>query len=110
MLDGASKHAFYFTQFNSIQKLYLKMVTQIFPGAIQTCEQNNNCSYIYTKQHRCIRQTQEHTIYTSIQKHIHKHSYLTYTMCIQTCIFTTSFMNKKEQYIVNNKHVEQERG
>ena len=30
-------------------------------------------------------------------------------MYIQTCIFTTlSFMNKRGQYIVNNKHVEQE--
>ena len=28
----------------------------IFPGAIQTCEQYNNFSYIYTKQHRFIGQ------------------------------------------------------
>ena len=79
----------------------------IFPGAIQTCEQYNNVSYIYTKQHRFIGQTQANTTYTFTQKHIHKHSYLTYTMYIQTCTFTTllSFMNKKEQYIVNNKHV-----
>ena len=30
----------------------------IFSGAIQTCEQYNNCLYIYTKQHRFIGQTQ----------------------------------------------------
>ena len=83
----------------------------IFPGAIQTFEQYNNCSYIYTKQHRFIGQSQANTTYTFIQKHIHKHSFLTYTMYIQTCIFTTllSLMNNKEQFIVNNKHVEQER-
>ena len=46
-------------QFNSIQKL-------IFPGAIQTCEQYNICSYIYTKQHRFIGQTQANTTYTFI--------------------------------------------
>jgi len=51
----------------------------IFPGAIQTCEQYNNFSYIYTKQHRFIAQTQTHTTYTFIQKHIHNHSYLTGT-------------------------------
>jgi len=32
-----------------------------------------------------------------------------YTMYTQTCTFITlSFMHKNEQYIVNNKHVEQE--
>jgi len=62
----------------------------IFPGAIQTCDQ--------TKQH--------FTTYTFIQKHIHKHLYNVYTnMYIH---HTQSFMHKKEQYIVNNKHVEQE--
>ena len=66
----------------------------IFPGAIQTCEQYNNFSYIYTKQHRFNGQTQAHTTYTFIQNI----SYLTYTMYIQTCTFTD-----------NNKHVEQER-
>ena len=83
----------------------------IFPRPIQTCEQYKNKSYIYTKQHRFIGQTQANTTYTFIQKHIHKHSYLTYTMYIQTCTLTTllSFMHKKEQYIVNNKQVEQER-
>jgi len=81
----------------------------IFPGAIQTCEQYNNFSYIYTKQHRFIGQSQANTTYTFIQKHINKH--LTYTMYKQTCTFIklSSFMHKKEQYIVNNKHVEQER-
>ena len=39
----------------------------IFPGAIQTCDQYNNFSYIYTKQHRFIRQTQANTTYTFIQ-------------------------------------------
>ena len=52
----------------------------IFTGAIQTCEQYNHYSYIYTKQHRFIGQTQANTTYTFIQKHIHNHSYLTYTI------------------------------
>ena len=39
----------------------------IFPGAIQTCEQYNNFSYIYTKQHRFIGQSQANTTYTFIQ-------------------------------------------
>jgi len=60
----------------------------IFPWAIQTCEQYN-VSNIYTKQHRFIGQTQANTTYTFIQKHNHKHLYLTYTMYIQTCTFTT---------------------
>ena len=42
----------------------------IFPGAIQTCEQYNNYSCIYTKQHRFIGQSQANTTYTFIQKHI----------------------------------------
>ena len=49
----------------------------IFPEAMQTCEQYNNIAYIYTKQHRFIRQTQVNTTYAFIQKHIHKHWYLT---------------------------------
>ena len=57
----------------------------IFPGAIQTCEQYTNCSYIYTKQHRFIVQTQANTTYTFIQKHIHKHSYLTHTAVCHSC-------------------------
>ena len=78
----------------------------IFPRPIQTCEQYKNKSYIYTKQHRFIGQTQANTTYTFIQKHIHKHSYNVYTnMYIHR---TLSFMHRKEQYLVNNKHVEQE--
>jgi len=42
----------------------------IFHVAIQTCEQYNNFSYIYTKQHRFIGQIQANTTYTFIQKHI----------------------------------------
>ena len=62
--------------------------------------------HIY-KQHRFIGQTQANTTYTFIQKHIHKHLYNVYTnMYIH---HTLSFMHKMEQYIVNNKHVEQER-
>ena len=78
----------------------------IFPGAIQTCEQYTNYSYIYTKKHWFIGQTQANTTYTFIQNI----SINAYTMYIQTCTFITllSFMHKKEQYIVNNKHVEQE--
>ena len=54
-----------------------------------------------------IGQTQANTTYTFIQKHIHKHLYNVYTnMYIH---HTLSFMHKEEQYIVNNKHVEQER-
>ena len=68
----------------------------IFPGAIQTCEQYNNCSYIYTKQHRCMGQTQANTTYTVIQKHIHKHLYNVYTNLY--IHHTLSFMHKKEQY------------
>jgi len=51
----------------------------IFPGAIQTCEQYNKFSYIYTKQHKFIGQTQENTAYSFIQKHIHKHLFNVYT-------------------------------
>jgi len=40
------------------------------------------------------RQTQ---LTLSYKTHTHKHSYLTYTMYIETCILTVSFMNKKEQ-------------
>ena len=109
--------------FNSIQKRYLKIITNylpwghpnmwtiqqlygdpvslqiIFPGAIQTCEQYNNFSYIYTKQHT---QTQLTLSY--------KNSYLTHTMYIQSCTSTTlsSFMHKTEQYIVSNKYVKEE--
>ena len=60
-------------QFNSIPKTLFKD-GDMGPGAIQTCEQYNT-----------------NTTYTFIQKHIHKHSYLTYTMYIQTCIFTTLY-------------------
>ena len=73
-----------------------------FPGPSQHVNKYNNFSYIYTctKQHRFIGQAQANTTYIFIQKHsfIHKHSYLTYTMHIQTCTFTTllSFKNKDE--------------
>jgi len=70
----------------------------IFPSAFQTCEQYNIVSGKYTKQHRFIGQTQAHITYTFIQNHTNKHSYLTYTLYIQTCTFTD-----------NSKHVEQER-
>jgi len=40
----------------------------ISPGAIQTSEQYNNFSYIYTKQHRFIKKTQANTTYNFIQK------------------------------------------
>ena len=71
---------------------------RIFPSAFQTCEQYNIVSDKYTIQHRFIGQTQAHITYTFIQNHTNKHSYLTYTLYIQTCTFTD-----------NNKHVEQER-
>jgi len=75
-------HLYLYIQFNS--KTLFKdgdpvSLQLIFPGVIQTCEQYTNCSYIYTKQHRLIIQTQANTTYTFIQKHIHKHSYLTHT-------------------------------
>ena len=54
-------------------------------GVIQTCEQYTNFSYIYTKQHRFIVQTQANTTYTFIQKHIPKHSYLTHTAVCHSC-------------------------
>ena len=83
-------------QFNSIQKLYFKdgdpVSSQLFPRpgpSKHVIKQYNNVSYIYTKQHRFIGQTQANTTYTFLQKHIHKHLYLTYTMYIQTCTFTT---------------------
>ena len=81
--------------FNSIQfkKRYLKI-----KGPSKHVNNTTFFSDKYTKQHRFIGQTQAHTTYTFLQKHIHKHSYLTYTMYIQTCTFTD-----------NNKHVEQER-
>ena len=67
-----------------------------------------NTTFVHTyiqKQHSFIRQTQANT--TFIQKHIHKHLYNVYTNMYMH--HTLSFMHKKEQYIVNNKHVEQER-
>ena len=64
----------------------------IFPGAwSKHVNKYNNYSNIYTKQHRFIGHIQANTTYTFIQKHIHKHSYLTYTMYIQTCTFTTLY-------------------
>ena len=100
---------------NSIQKRYLKMVTQsvynlssLWPS--RHVNKYNKFAYIYTKQHRFIGQIQAKTTDTFIQKHTHKHPYLTYTLYIQTCTFTKlSLIYKKEQYIINNKHVEQER-
>ena len=53
-------------QFNSIPKTLFKD-GDMGPGAIQTCEQYNNFSYINTKQHRFIGQTQANTTYTFIQ-------------------------------------------
>ena len=65
---------FAYCQFNSIQiqKTLFKdgdpVSSQfIFPGTIQTCEQHNNYSYIYTKQHRFIGQSQANTTYTFTQ-------------------------------------------
>ena len=79
-------------QFNSIQKLYLKMVYNLSSlGPSKHVNKYNKFSYMYTKQHRFIGQSQANTTYTFIQKHIHKHSYLTYTMYIQTCTFTTLY-------------------
>ena len=85
-------------QFNSIQKLYLKTVTQkvynLFLLRPSHHVNKYNFSYIYTKQHRFIGQTRANTTYTFIQKHIHQHSYLTYTMykysdliCIEKMLF-----------------------
>jgi len=73
----------------------------IFPGATQTCKQIQQLFiHIYkTKQvHQKITGKHNLNFHTK-----HKHSYLTYTMYIQ--FMTLSLMNKKEQYIVNNKHV-----
>ena len=97
----SSKHYKATFQFNS------KSSQLIFPqGPSRHVNNYNNCSYIYTKRHRFIGQTQANTTYTFIQKHIHKHSYNVYTnMYIHR---TLSFMHRKEQYLVNNKHVEQE--
>jgi len=53
-------HWLWSIQFNS-KKIFKDL---ILPGDIQTCEQYNNCSYIYTKQHRFIGQTQANTTYT----------------------------------------------
>ena len=101
-------------QFNSIQNTLFKdgdpVSSQlIFPGAIQTCDQTIQ-HFLHTyiqKQHKFIRQTHANTTYTFIQTHIHKHLYNVYTnMYIR---HTLLFMHKKEQYIVNNKHVKQER-
>ena len=80
----------------------------IIPGAIRTCKQIQPFFIHIYKKSDTHRQTQ---LTLSYKKYSHKHSYLTYSMYIHTCTFTTllSFMNKKEQYIVNNKHIEQER-
>jgi len=50
----------------------------IFPGAIQTFEQNNNYSYIYTKQHRFIGQTQLTLSYKNISINTHTELIQTY--------------------------------
>ena len=72
----------YYIQFNS--KTLFKdndplSLQLIFPVAIQTCEQYNKFSYIYTKQPKFIGQTQENTAYSFIQKHITKHLFNVYT-------------------------------
>ena len=62
-----------------------------FPGAIQTWKQIQELFiHIYktTQVHRTI--TGKHNLHFHT-KHIHKHSYLTYTMYIQTCTFTTLY-------------------
>ena len=58
--------------FNSIQKLCLKIVTQLdynlsSLGPSKHVNKYNNYSYIYTKQHRFIGQSQANTIYPFIQ-------------------------------------------
>ena len=78
-----------------------------FPGAIQTWKQIQQLFiHIYkTKQvHQKI--TGKHNLHFHTK---HKHSYLMYTMYIYNSWHTLSLMNKKEKYIVNNKHVYQER-
>ena len=64
----------------------------IFPGAIQTCKQIQQLFiHIYktTQVHQTI--TGKHTLHFHT-KHIHKHSYLTYTMYIQ---FMTHYCQSK---------------
>ena len=67
---GEKKMIMYSIQFNS--KTLFKdgdpvSLQLIFPVAIQTCEQYNKCSYMYTKQNKFIGQTQANTTYTFIQ-------------------------------------------
>jgi len=60
-----------------------------FPGAIQTCKQIQELFiHIYktTQVHRTI--TGKHNLHFHTK---HKHSYLTYSMYIQTCTFTTLY-------------------
>jgi len=64
----------FISQFNSktlFKDGYPVSLQLIFPGAIQTCEQYNICSYIYTKQHRFIGQTQLTLSYKNISINTH---------------------------------------
>ena len=84
----------------------------IFPGAILTCKQIQHvCIHIYktTHVHRTNtgkhRQTQLTLSYKTYPYTLILNFYNVYTnMYIH---HNLSFMNKKEQYIVNNKHIEQ---
>jgi len=64
----------------------------IFPGVIQTCKQIQQLFiYIY-------KTTQAHQTITGIN------TTYTFIQCIYNSWHTLSLMNKKEQYIVNNKY------
>jgi len=69
---------------------------------------NATIFHTYIKQHRFIGQTQANTTYSFIQKHIHKRLYMYNVYTNMYIHHTLPFMHKKEQYIVNNKYVEQE--
>ena len=91
-------------QFNSKTSFkdgYPVSLKLIFPRAIQTCKQIQQLFIHIYKTHTGSSEKHRQTQLTlSYKTHTHKRSYLTYTMYIETCILTVSFMNKKEQYIL----------
>ena len=66
-------------------------------------------SYIYTKQNRFIRQTQANTTYTFLQKHIHKHSYKTYTSRQPIYIYIRTYVEGLFGYHFSLVHLGQDR-
>ena len=71
----------------------------IFPGAIQTCDNTTMC-HTYIQNNTGSSDKHSQTQLTRSYKNISINTYTMYTH------HTLSFMHKKEQNIINNKHVE----